>query len=110
MEKMKMESVNMIEHNIALLGQLFPNCITEEIGKDGKPKLAVNMNNLQQMFGMNSTEGNEVYEFTWVGKRAAIVEANKPIRKTLRPLYLFFQRFATSPCTGKRNVVSCKKR
>ena len=54
MEKMKMESVNMIEHNIALLGQLFPNCITEEIGKDGKPKLAVNMNNLQQMFGMNS--------------------------------------------------------
>lgn len=85
MEKMKMESVNMIEHNIALLGQIFPNCITEEIGKDGKPKLAVNMNNLQQMFGMDSTEGDEVYEFTWVGKKAAIVEANKPIRKTLRP-------------------------
>ena len=54
-------------------------------GADGKLKKAINFDLLRQMLSGDVIEGNEAYEFTWVGKKAAIVEANKPIRKTLRP-------------------------
>ena len=85
MEKMKMESVDMTAQNIEKIGTLFPNCITETIGEDGKPKKAINFDLLKQMLSGDVIEGDEKYEFTWVGKKAAVVEANKPIRKTLRP-------------------------
>ena len=54
-------------------------------GVDGNPKKAINFDLLRQMLSDDVIEGDEAYEFTWVGKKAAIVEANKPIRKTLRP-------------------------
>ena len=85
MEKMRMESVDMTAQNIEKIGALFPNCITETVGEDGKMKKAVNFDLLRQMLSGDVLEGDEAYEFTWVGKKAAIVEANKPIRKTLRP-------------------------
>lgn len=85
MEKMKMESVDMTAQNIDKIGALFPNCITETVGEDGKMKKAINFELLKQMLSGDVLEGDEAYEFTWVGKKAAIVEANKPIRKTLRP-------------------------
>lgn len=85
MEKMRMESIDMTAQNIEKIGALFPNCITESVGEDGKPKKAINFNLLRQMLSSDVIEGDEAYEFTWVGKKAAIVEANKPIRKTLRP-------------------------
>lgn len=85
MDKMRMESIDMTEQNIEKIGALFPNCITETLGKDGKPKKTINFDLLRQMLSKDVIEGDEAYEFTWVGKKAAIVEANKPIRKTLRP-------------------------
>lgn len=85
MDKMRMESVDMTAQNIEKIGALFPNCITETVGADGKPKKAINFDMLRQMLSGDVIEGDEAYEFTWVGKKAAIVEANKPIRKTLRP-------------------------
>ena len=85
MEKMRMESVDLTAQNIDKIGALFPNCITETVGADGKPKKAINFDMLRQMLSGDVIEGDEAYEFTWVGKKAAIVEANKPIRKTLRP-------------------------
>lgn len=85
MEKMKMESVDIIAQNVEIIGELFPNCITETIDENGKPKKAINFDMLKQMLSDNVLEGDEAYEFTWVGKKAAIVESNKPIRKTLRP-------------------------
>ena len=85
MEKMRMESVNMTEQNIEKIGALFPNCITETVDENGKPKKAINFDILRQMLTEETIAGDEKYEFTWVGKKAAIVEANKPIRKTLRP-------------------------
>src|SRR5574344_1938213 len=85
MDKMRMESVDMTAQNIDKIGALFPNCITETIGEDGKMKKAINFDLLRQMLSGDVLEGDEAYEFTWVGKKAAIVEANKPIRKTLRP-------------------------
>jgi adenine-specific DNA-methyltransferase len=85
MDKMRMESVNMTEQNIEKIGALFPSCITESRDENGKLKKAINFEMLRQMLSEDIIEGDEAYEFTWVGKKAAIVEANKPIRKTLRP-------------------------
>lgn len=85
MEKMRMESLDMTAQNIEKIGALFPNCITETVDENGKPKKAINFDLLKQMLSGDVIEGSEAYEFTWVGKKAAIVEANKPIRKTLRP-------------------------
>lgn len=82
---MRMESVDMTAQNIDKIATLFPSCITETKGEDGKPKRAINFELLKQMLSDEVLEGDEAYEFTWVGKKAAIVEANKPIRKTLRP-------------------------
>ena len=85
MERMKMESANFTEQNIDKIAALFPNCITETPDGNGGIKRAVNFDLLRQMLSEDVVEGDEAYEFTWVGKKAAIVEANKPIRKTLRP-------------------------
>ena len=86
MDKMRMESIDMTEQNIEKIGTLFPNCITETKDSDGKPKKAINFDLLRQMLSDDVIGGGEeAYEFTWVGKKAAIVEVNKPIRKTLRP-------------------------
>lgn len=85
MEKMRMESADIIAQNIEKIGAMFPNCITETVDETGKLKKAINFEVLKQMLSDEITEGDESYEFTWVGKKASIVEANKPIRKTLRP-------------------------
>lgn len=85
MEKMRMESVDMTEKNIEKIESLFPNCITEALDENGKLKKAINFDVLKEMLSNEVVDGDEAYEFTWVGKKAAIVEANKPIRKTLRP-------------------------
>ena len=85
MEKMRMVSVDMTEKNIEKMELLFPNCITEALDKSGKLKKAINFEVLKQMLSDEIVDGDEAYEFTWVGKKAAIVEANKSIRKTLRP-------------------------
>lgn len=85
MDKMRMETPDLTAANVEKIGALFPNCITEMADENGKLKKAVNFDLLRQMLSGDVLEGDESYEFTWVGKKAAIVEANKPIRKTLRP-------------------------
>ena len=82
---MRMESVDITSQNIEKIGAMFPNCITETVDENGKPKKAINFEMLRQMLSDDVNDGDEAYEFTWVGKKASIVEANKPIRKTLRP-------------------------
>ena len=91
MDKMKFESPDMMAQNIDRIAALFPNCITEMLDAEHSTpekkvyKQAVNFELLKQMLSPDVVDGDEAYEFTWVGKKAAIVEANKPIRKTLRP-------------------------
>ena len=85
MDKLRMESPDMTAQNIDRIADLFPNCITEASDGHGRIKRAVNFELLKQMLSPDVVDGDEAYEFTWVGKKAAIVEANKPIRKTLRP-------------------------
>lgn len=71
MDKMRMESVDLTAQNIEKIGALFPNCITETVGADGKLKKAINFELLRQMLSGDVNEGDETYEFTWVGKKAA---------------------------------------
>ena len=91
MEKMRMESVDLQQANVEKIAALFPNCVTEALDEErsteGKKvyKKVVNFEMLKQMLSGEVLESDEAYEFTWVGKKAAMVEANKPIRKTLRP-------------------------
>lgn len=86
MDKLKMETFDNTQSNIEKIAALFPACVTEARGEGGKLKKAVNFDLLRQMLSDEVLEGDEAYEFTWVGKKAAIVEANRPIRKTLRPV------------------------
>ncbi len=80
-----METVNGVYENIGKLAEIFPNCVTEVTDKVGGHKRSVNFEMLKQMLSEEFIDGSEAYEFKWVGKRAAIVEANRPIRKSLRP-------------------------
>lgn len=91
MDKLRMESPDLTAQNIDRIAALFPNCVTEMLDEEHSTpekkvyKRAVNFELLKQMLSPDVVDGDEAYEFTWVGKKAAIVEANKPIRKTLRP-------------------------
>ena len=85
MDKMKFETPDMTAENIEKIAELFPNCVTEMRDENGKIKRGINFEMLKQMLSSDVVDGDECYEFTWVGKKASIVEANKPIRKTLRP-------------------------
>ena len=85
MDKMKFETPDLTSQNIDKIAALFPNCITEMRDENGKLKRGINFEMLKQMLSPDVVDGDECYEFTWVGKKASIVEANKPIRKTLRP-------------------------
>lgn len=91
MDKLRMESPDLTAQNIDRIAALFPNCVTEMLDEERSTKekkvykRAINFELLKQMLSPDVVDGDEAYEFTWVGKKAAIVEANKPIRKTLRP-------------------------
>lgn len=85
MAKIKFETPDMTAENIEKIAELFPNCVTEMRDENGKIKRGINFEMLKQMLSPDVVDGDECYEFTWVGKKASIVEANKPIRKTLRP-------------------------
>lgn len=86
MEKLKMQSLDVIGSNIKKIQQLFPNCVTERLGKDGKPELAIDFEKLQaELSNEIIGEGEERYQFTWPDKRAANRLANTPTTMTLRP-------------------------
>ena len=81
-----MQSHDVIGSNTQKIAQLFPNCVTERLGKDGKPELAIDFEKLQaELSNEIITKGEERYQFTWPDKRAAVRLANTPTTMTLRP-------------------------
>ena len=86
MEHMKFETPDMVSGNIDKIAALFPSAITEMRGEDGEIKRGVNFEVLKQLLSRDVVDGDECYEFTWVGKKAAMAEAARPITKTLRPV------------------------
>lgn len=86
MEKLNMQSLDVIGSNIKKIQQLFPNCVTERLGKDGKPELAIDFEKLQAELSNDIIgKGEERYQFTWPDKREANRLANTPTTMTLRP-------------------------
>ena len=86
MERMKMKSFDVIGSNIQKIARLFPNCVTERLGKDGKPELIIDFEKLQaELSNEILSEGEERYQFTWPEKRVANRLANTPTTMTLRP-------------------------
>ena len=86
MDKLKMQSLDVVGSNIEKIQHLFPNCVTERLGKDGKPELAIDFEKLQaELSNEIIGDGEERYQFTWPDKRAANRLANTPTTMTLRP-------------------------
>lgn len=86
MEKLKMHTLNITDANIQKLAELFPHCVTEIKDEAGNPKKAIDFDMLKQELSKNIVEGTqERYQLNWVGKKEALLTANTPIAKTLRP-------------------------
>ena len=86
MDKLKMHSLDVVGSNIEKIQLLFPNCVTERLGKDGKPELAIDFDKLKaELSNEIIGEGEERYQFTWPDKRVANRLANTPTTMTLRP-------------------------
>ena len=86
MNKLKMHSPNLTEGNIDRIRELFPGCVTEAHDEHGTLKLAVDFDQLKQELSDSIVEGpQERYHLNWPGKREALLTANAPIAKTLRP-------------------------
>ena len=86
MDKLKMHSVNKVDENVAKIGKLFPNCVTERKNENGEVEYAVDFDMLRQELSSVVVEGNEErYQFTWPDKKKAVLAANAPISATLRP-------------------------
>ena len=86
MEKLKMHSPDFTQENIAKLAELFPNCVTESRAEGGAVKHTIDFDQLRQELSTSIVEGpQERYQLNWPGKREALLTANAPIAKTLRP-------------------------
>lgn len=86
MEKLKMQSRDVVGGNVEKIAALFPHCVTERLNKDGKPELAIDFDMLRaELSNEVLDDGEERYQFTWPDKRAASRLANEPVNLTLRP-------------------------
>ena len=86
MEHLNMQSMDKVAANVAKIRELFPNCVTERINSEGKLEHAIDFDVLKQELSDHVVDGlQERYQFTWPDKRKAILAANAPINKTLRP-------------------------
>ena len=86
MNKLNMQTTNIVDGNIKRIGELFPNCLTERLNDEGKPEVAIDFDLLRQELSKDIVEGpEERYQFTWPDKRNAIRLANAPTTDTLRP-------------------------
>ena len=86
MDKLKLHSINLSQANIAKIGEIFPNCVVEAGGSKGELKCKIDFDQLKQELCDHIVDGpQERYRLDWPGKKAAILEGNSPITKTLRP-------------------------
>ena len=86
MEHLNMQSMDKVAANVAKIRELFPNCVTERINNEGQLEHAIDFDMLKQELSDHVVDGlQERYQFTWPDKRKAILAANAPINKTLRP-------------------------
>ena len=86
MNKLNLQTHNIVDENIKKIAELFPNCLTERLNEKGQPEAAIDFDMLRQELSKDIVEGpTERYQFTWPDKRNAIRLANAPTTDTLRP-------------------------
>lgn len=85
MDKMKMSTPDFTRINVEKIAEMFPNVVTEAKDEQGNLIHKIDFEKLKQELSPDVIDGDESYDFTWVGKKSAMVEANKPTNKTLRP-------------------------
>ena len=97
MDILKVHTPDVTAENIEKVAALFPNCITEMRGADGKLTRALDYDQLRQELSSSIVEGpRERYHLDWPGKREALLAANAPIAKTLRPCHMESVDFDTT--------------
>ena len=85
-DHLKMHSLNKIDENVSKIARIFPNCVTEAKDENGELTHKIDFDMLKQELSHSLVEGREErYQFTWPDKKQAILTANAPINKTLRP-------------------------
>ncbi|MDY3834297.1 MAG: site-specific DNA-methyltransferase [Candidatus Cryptobacteroides sp.] len=86
MDRLKMHTQDIVDVNVGKIGKLFPNCLTERVGENGRLEHAIDFDKLRVELSKGIVEGTqERYQFTWPGKREAMRIANTPSNMTLRP-------------------------
>ena len=86
MDKLNMQSRDVVGGNVEKIAALFPHCVTERIGKNGTTELAIDFDKLRAELSNDALDDSEErYQFTWPDKRAASRLANEPVNLTLRP-------------------------
>ena len=81
-----MHTQDIVDVNVGKIGKLFPNCLTERVGENGRLEHAIDFDKLRVELSKDIVEGQqERYQFTWPGKREAMRIANTPTNMTLRP-------------------------
>jgi len=86
-EKLKLHSPDLTAQNVERIAALFPGCVTEGTGPDGTLRRMVDFDLLRQELSDSLVDGpQERYHLDWPGKRQALITANAPIAKTLRPV------------------------
>ena len=86
MDRLKMHTQDIVDVNVGKIGKLFPNCLTERVGENGRLEHAIDFDKLRVELSKGIVEGQqERYQFTWPGKREAMRIANTPTNMTLRP-------------------------
>lgn len=86
-EKLKMHSPDLTAQNVDRIAALFPGCVTEATGPDGTLRRMIDFDLLRQELSDSIVDGpQERYHLDWPGKRQALITANAPIAKTLRPV------------------------
>lgn len=86
MDKLKMQSENLVDENVEKIAKLFPNCVTEGKDENGQVTKLVDFDLLKQELSKVVVDGNdERYTLNWAGKKQSILTANSPINATLRP-------------------------
>ena len=85
MEKMEMKSMDVLNEKIEKIQELFPECVSEAKGASGKLEKNIDFEKLRMCLGDVTQDGDETYDFSWVGKKEAYIESTRRITKTLRP-------------------------
>jgi len=97
-EKLRTHSPDLAERNLDQLARLFPTVLTESRDAAGRLVRAIDFDLLRQELSGHVVDGpRERYQLDWPGRREAMLAANAPVAKALRPVRRESAGFDTAP-------------